>query len=191
MRKNTGLVFSIVFFINIGMCIVDNIAIAVIIKTVNSELHDVIESMIVVNWKIILYKMLQDVSFFKDNINYNSSVLINIFKNNSSRVVQTINITNILINLILENNNDTYTIISLNKLYHIYRELEVSYEDVVNSYEFSVKVANYLKADYIIYGNIYDGDMQGFNVELQLLSSNTGEILRVVNNIKSNDDMSL
>ncbi|CAD83463.1 collagen-binding surface adhesin Spad (antigen I/II family) [Candidatus Blochmanniella floridana] len=129
------------------------------------------------NWRIILSNMLQKVVFFDDFI-YDEVVLINIFQNNTNGILPIIKITNILISLI-EERFHKYTVISLDKLYQIYRELEVSVEDHEHAYEFAMKIANYLQADYIIYG-VVEGDFKIPHIKLQLILSSTGEILCVV-----------
>lgn len=130
------------------------------------------------DWKNILLNMLQGVFFFDDFI-YGGVVLVTVFKNNTNGMLPTIKITNILIHLI-EERAYKYSVINLDELYRIYRKLEISLEENVCSYEFSIKIANYLKADYIIYGIAY-GDSKVPHIQLQLILSSTGEILCVVN----------
>lgn len=131
-----------------------------------------------INWKACLLDILKRVYFF-DDILSDSVLLVNIIQNHTNGPIQTIKITSTLIELITEN-TDKYHVISMDQLYRSYRELEISFEDTFHSYEFSMKIANYLKADYIIYSIIYENSKY-LNLELQLILTKTGEIIRVIN----------
>lgn len=139
-----------------------------LIKTVNQG----------INWKFILSEMLQD-SIFLNEIPPDSVLLVNMIKDNTNGIVQPVKITNILIDLVL-NSNNTYNVVSINKLYDAYRSLEISSEEILDSYAFSIEIALYLKADYIIYSIIY-GDLDTISIELQLISTKTREIIHVIN----------
>ncbi|URJ30364.1 penicillin-binding protein activator LpoB [Candidatus Blochmannia vicinus (nom. nud.)] len=130
-----------------------------------------------IHWEPIILNMLQN-AFFFDNIERGSVLLVNIIKNNTNGIFQTNNVTNILIKCIVENTGK-YNVIDIERLHSVYRELGVFPEDNRNSYNFSIKIANYLQANYILYGIAY-GNSEKPNLELQLISVKTGEILRVV-----------
>lgn len=132
----------------------------------------------VINWEFVILKMLKKVFFYDDIIN-DGMLLVNIVKNNTNKNIQINKITNLLIKCILENTKK-YKIIEMDQLYFAYRELGVYPEDQINSYSFSIDIANYLQADYILYSIIWDNSSCLF-LELQLISVKTGEILRVVN----------
>lgn len=138
-----------------------------------------------INWRMILSEMLQSPLFF-DDVPSDSLVLVNIIKNNTNIFIQTTKITSILIELI-KSNTKKCNIINMEQLYHAYRELEISSEEILNSYAFSIEIANYLKADYVIYGIAYENTCK-LNIELQLILSKTGEILRVIRRAIDQDD---
>lgn len=131
-----------------------------------------------INWDFFLLDLLKDISFF-NKIPPDSTVLINITRNRTNKLLQTINITNTLIELILKNTK-SYNVISINQVYDVYREFKISSEEILNSYEFSIKIANYLKADYIIYSMFYEKS-ENLYLELQLISVKTGEIIQSIN----------
>lgn len=132
----------------------------------------------IVDWKLIVFKTLQDVCFF--NIIENDSILlVNIVKNNTNSNIQVSKITNLLIQHLLENTKK-YKVICIEQLYYAYRELGVFPEDHINSYSFSIDIANYLRADYVLYSIVW-GDSECPFLQLQLISVKTGEILQVVN----------
>lgn len=132
----------------------------------------------IINWKLVILQALQDVFFF-DNIKDNSILLVNIIKNSTNGNIQTNKITNLLINCILENTKK-YKVICIEQLYFAYRALGVFPEDHINSYSFSINIANYLQANYVLYGIVY-GDVECPILELQLILVKTGEIICVVN----------
>ncbi|URJ23422.1 penicillin-binding protein activator LpoB [Blochmannia endosymbiont of Camponotus sp. C-003] len=131
-----------------------------------------------INWQPVLLKMLQSVFFF-DNIERDSVLLVNIVNNKTNGILQASKITDILIRYIADN-TQKYNVVDMKVLYSVYREWGVFPEDNRNSYNFSIKIANYLKANYILY-SIASGDSVQPNLELQLISVKTGEILRIVN----------
>lgn len=131
----------------------------------------------IIDWKTFLLSMLQNVCFFNDII-LDGVLLVNIVKNNTDIVFPIMRITNILIELILKNTS-TYSVINIDKLYSTYRTLEIFPEDNLNSYEFSIEIANYLKADYVLYSSI-SKDSEDLNLELQLILTKTGEIINVI-----------
>lgn len=131
-----------------------------------------------INWKIILLEMLQSVFFF-DEIVPNSVLLVNMIKNNTTGVFQVTKITSTLIDLV-ENNSKEYYVVSMKKLYDVYRKLDISSEEILNSYAYAIEIAHNLKADYIIYG-IISGNFETPKIELQLILSKTGEIIRTIN----------
>lgn len=132
----------------------------------------------IIDWKPVILKMLQEVFFF-ENINNNNVLLVNVIKNNTNGKIQTHKITNLLINCIIENVKK-YKVIRIEQLYFAYRKLGVFPEDSINSYGFSIDIAHYLKADYLLYSIVY-GDVLHPIVELQLIFVKTGEIISVVN----------
>lgn len=132
----------------------------------------------IIDWKLIIFQMLQDVYFF-NNIKSGSVLLVNIIRNNTNGNIQINKITNLLIKCISEN-TEKYEVICMEQLYLAYRKLGVFPENHINSYNFSVNIANYLKADYILYGIIY-GDVKWPILELQLMLVKTGEILSTIN----------
>ncbi|WP_159715396.1 penicillin-binding protein activator LpoB [Blochmannia endosymbiont of Camponotus nipponensis] len=131
-----------------------------------------------IDWKPVLLKILQNVFFF-DNIAHDGLLLVNMVKNDTDGVLQATNITNILINCIQENTRK-YNVIDIETMYAVYRQLGVYPEDNRNSYNFAIKIANYLKANYILYSIAY-GDSKKPNLELQLILVKTGEIVQVIN----------
>lgn len=131
-----------------------------------------------IDWKLVIFKILQD-AFFFNHIKNDSVLLVNIIKNNTNGNIQTNKITSLLINCILENTRK-YKVICIEQLYVAYRELGVFPEDHMNSYSFSINIANYLQANYVLYGVIY-GDVTHPILELQLILVKTGEILCVIN----------
>lgn len=136
-----------------------------------------------IDWKIVVLEMLNNSSFF-NKINSNSTLLVNMVRNNTNSVVQTSKITNILIEVI-QNNIRNCNIISIEKLYDAYRKLNVSSEEIINSYEFSIEIAHELKADYIIYSIVYE-KLKTFHLELQLILPKTGEIIQILDKDLSN-----
>lgn len=137
-------------------------------------------------WTVILLEMLQN-SFFFDKINPDSVLLVNMIKNHTNGIIQTTKITTILIDLIV-NNLKPCNIISIEKLYQAYRELGIASEEILDTYDFSIEVAHYLKADYVIYGIIY-GEINSPTIELQLIETKTGEILFIVNKLIGYGDL--
>lgn len=171
-KKMMCLVISIISVHCIGLCNYDRMS------TYNTKPALSVPSQInLIHWKPILLNILQN-AFFFDNIERGSVLLVNIVKNNTNGIFQTNNVTDILIKCIVENTR-TYDVIDIGTLHSVYRELGVFPEDNRNTYNFSIKIANYLKANYILYGIAY-GNAEKPNLELQLISVKTGEILRVV-----------
>lgn len=138
-----------------------------------------------INWKVILSEILRE-PLFLNEITPGSVVLINMIRNNTNGPLQVVKITNILIELFI-NNIKQFNIISIEQLYHAYRELQISSEEILNSYAFSIDIAHYLNADYIIY-SIVSGDLENPHIELQLILSKTGEIIRSINRSISYND---
>lgn len=132
----------------------------------------------VIDWKFIILNTLQDVLFFNKNIESDAVLLVNMIKNDTNSDIQTSKVTNLLINYISENTKK-YKVICIEKLYFIYRKLGIYPEDHINSYNFSINIANCLKADYLLYGIIH-GDILHPILELRLILVKTGEILCVV-----------
>lgn len=166
------------FIIVVLLCCFDLFSNNEINVSVVSTCPSILLSSNLINWKMYLLDILTDVNFF-DAIVSDSVLLVNIVRNNTNGFLQTIKITNTLIELITKN-TDRYNVISMEQLYHAYRELEISLEEISNSYEFAVKIANYLRADYIIYSIVYENS-QYLNLELQLIFTKTGEIIHVIN----------
>lgn len=133
-----------------------------------------------IDWRVLLLDMLKDVCFF-DEIVSDSRLLVNITRNKTNEVLQIVKITNTLITLISENTKK-YQVINMDQLYSTYRELEISSEESLNSYESSIRIANYLKAEYILYSIIYESS-KNLYLELQLILSKTGEIIRIINKL--------
>lgn len=138
------------------------------------------EISIVANWKLIILQILQD-AFFFNNIESNSVLLVNMIKNDTCSNIQTNKITDLLIKCILENTKK-YQVIRMEQLYCTYRKLGIFPEHHINSYNFSINIANYLQADYVLYGVLY-GDSVHPILELQLILVKTGEILNVINTV--------
>lgn len=166
------LVFSVIFLNNIALCN-NNLP---VLRTAPTLLMP--SKINLINWQPVLFRMLQSVFFF-DSIENDSVLLVNMIKNKTNGALQASNITNILIRYIAENTSK-YNVIGMEVLHSVYRELGIFPEDNRHSYSFSMKIANYLKANYILYGIAY-GDSEKPNLELQLISVKTGEILRVIN----------
>lgn len=131
----------------------------------------------VIDWKSCMLKILQEVSFF-DCIHSNSVLLVNIIKNNTRESIPVHKITNLLIHSILENTTK-YQVIRIEKLYSVYRKLGIFPENHINSYNFSIDIANYCQANYVLYSVVY-GDLLHPNIELQLILVKTGEIINVI-----------
>ncbi|URJ25513.1 penicillin-binding protein activator LpoB [Blochmannia endosymbiont of Camponotus sp.] len=171
-KQIAHLLLSMIFLYHIGLCN-NNVSVLTTepILLIPQEIN-------LINWQPVLLRMLQSVFFF-DSIERDSVLLVNMVKNKTDGILQASKITNILIHYIVENTRK-YNVINMEILYSVYRELGMLPEDNRNSYSFSMKIANYLKANYILYGIAY-GDALKPNLELQLISVKTGEILRVVN----------
>lgn len=171
-KKMICLVIGIISVHCIGLCSDDSTF------TLNTRPALSVPSQIdLIYWKPILLNILQN-AFFFDNIERGSVLLVNVIKNNTNGIFQTNNVTNMLIKCIVENTKK-YNVIDIGTLYSVYRELGVFPEDNRNSYNFSIRIANYLQANYVLYGIAY-GSSEKPNLELQLISVKTGEILRVV-----------
>lgn len=132
----------------------------------------------VIDWQSCVLKMLQEVSFF-NHIHSDSVLLVNIIKNNTRENIPVHKITNLLIHSILENTTK-YQVIHIEQLYSAYRKLGIFPENHINSYNFSIDIANYLQANYVLYSIIY-GDLLHPSIELQLILVKTGEIIDVIN----------
>lgn len=129
------------------------------------------------NCKTILLEILQN-SCFLNEIQLNKIILVNMVKNNTNSALQTTKITKTLIDVI-KNDMNMPNVISMEQLYCAYRELETVSEEILDSYAFSIEIAHYLKADYIVYSIVY-GNFEKLSIELQLILTKTGEILRVI-----------
>lgn len=140
------------------------------VPTVPSEMN-------IINWKLIILQSLQNIFFF-DDIKNDSLLLVNVVKNNTNGNIQTYKITDLLIKYISENAKK-YKVICIEQLYFAYRELGTFPEDHINSYSFSINIANYLQADYVLYSIVY-GDVMCPILELQLILVRTGEILNTI-----------
>ncbi|URJ24902.1 penicillin-binding protein activator LpoB [Candidatus Blochmannia ocreatus (nom. nud.)] len=130
-----------------------------------------------VDWKPILLNILKKNLFF-DILEKDSVLLVNIIKNNTNGILQIYNITNTLIQCIIENVK-SYSVINMDTLYYAYRIFGVFPEYNENSYNFSIKIANYLKANYVLY-SIACGNADKPNLEFQLISVKSGEIIYVM-----------
>lgn len=128
-----------------------------------------------INWRSFLLETFKN-SFFFESINSADLLLINMVHNDTDYCIQTTKITNTLIEVIT-NDIKPCKIINMEQLYHVHRDLGISTEEILNSYTFSIEIAHYLKANYIIYSIIYEDNENRLIMKLQLISSNTGEIL--------------
>lgn len=111
-----------------------------------------------------------------DGVSAGSVLLINTMKNNTNGSIQTVKATAALHSVLASIGGNTFSVIGDNQLNTAKQTLGLSVDDSLESRSKAIGLARYLNAQYVLY-SAASGDVKQPDIELQLMTVQTGEIV--------------
>ncbi|HGJ5877272.1 MAG TPA: penicillin-binding protein activator LpoB [Arsenophonus sp.] len=101
-------------------------------------------------------------------------LLIDSIKNNTNMSIQSMQATNIIIDVI--NNKNVFKLVPQDVVASARKALGLSQEDSLVTRSKAIGLARYVQADYVLY-SVISGNQKQSEIEMQLMGAQTGEIL--------------
>ncbi|WMY97051.1 MAG: penicillin-binding protein activator LpoB [Arsenophonus sp.] len=125
-----------------------------------------------INWLKIIMPLTNELEKVA-KIKFGKVLLINPIKNNTDLSIPSLQITNIIVNLI--DHQNIFKLIPEYILINARKILGLSEEDNLITRSKAIGLARYLQADYVLY-SVISGNQNNKNFEIQIMDVHTGEI---------------
>ncbi|MGP1930564.1 MAG: penicillin-binding protein activator LpoB [Arsenophonus sp. ET-DL12-MAG3] len=180
--------FIVIIFILVGCSLIKNkkstpiITIKPIksIKPINQGISIIfpdfipeIKKLKIINWSTLVIPLINKLIETQD-IKLGKLLLIESINNNTNMSIQSIQVTNAIVNAI--NNHNIFKLVSQDIAENARKALNLSQKDNLVTRSKAIGLGRYIQTDYVLY-SIISGDQQQSEIEIQLMETQTGEIL--------------
>ncbi|MGP1939526.1 MAG: penicillin-binding protein activator LpoB [Arsenophonus sp. ET-DL9-MAG3] len=132
-----------------------------------------IKKLKIINWSTLIIPLINKLIETQD-VKLGKILLIESISNNTNMTIQSMQVTNAIINVI--NNQNVFKLVSQDIAINARKALNLSQKDSLITRSKAIGLGRYIQTDYVLY-SIISGDQQRSEIEMQLMETQTGEIL--------------